>query len=158
MALAESCAAARGTPGGVAPPTHKRSWRDAAAAETDRAIALAEAIAGEASRRVPLAFPDASGLLAGLVKRITHADLATPDGRAVFLAVEHGEIRACSPDQVRRVVEALRDWVGRVFAEHGLEPDTFTIPRRARERAMRRRSSSPRHTPPRVEADALPPF
>jgi hypothetical protein len=142
MALAESSAGARGKP--IRPPQRARSWSQACAAETDRAIALARAIATEASRAFPETFPDPSGLIAGLTRRVTTRDRATPDGRAVFGAIEHDDIGACTPDQVRRIVEGLRSWVGRVFAEHHRTPSTFTIPREAAARASRR---SPAPTP-----------
>jgi len=138
MALAEMSANALGNR--MPKPsmgTGHRSWAEVCAAECDRSIALIFKIASEACARVPGKFHDASGLVAGLVRRITENDGTDGDTRCVYFTGVIEEIHACSPDQVRRVLEALRAWVGRVMHECGVRPISFDAPRSAIARAER---------------------
>lgn len=134
MALAESCAGQRGEH--VPPPRGKRSWREAETNQSSRLKRFAGAICGEAERVLPAHFD--RGLLGATMQHVCGSDTWS---RSVHWATSLG--RELSLDdldagQLYRVVESLKAHVGRVFLEHGLTPQSFAVPRSARQRVATR--------------------
>lgn len=158
MALAESSANARGrTIPGPSLGTGHRTWWDVCGAESDREIAKIRRIAAEACERLPGRFTDPSGIVHGLALRVIAKDdpsvhlnvfalLPPPsplEGEGPAPAGGEGHIdllHQLDPSQVRRVLEALRAWVGRVMHECGVRPLSFEAPRSAVARAARSKS------------------
>lgn len=134
MALAESCAGARGEH--VPPPRGKRSWREAERAGADRMRNLAMEIAAEAAAVLPGRFD--VGLITSTIDHVCAHDpveLRTPEPAHL---VGRGPLWRLDSGQVYRVVESLKAHVGRVFLEHGLTPTSFDVPAAAKRRVATR--------------------
>lgn len=120
MSLAEASARGRGA-GKLMPGPGKphASWADAATFSASREQRLIEAIWREAMTRAPAVF-QAGGLI-GFIERMT-----ARDETAVTLGRLPTTTRELDPGQTYRVLEGLKAWVGRVFAERGITPQSFT--------------------------------
>ena len=129
MSFAEPVARDRGKP--IPPPRQHASWEAAVADKGARQRHKCKAIIEEAVRRVPSRFD--KGLEAYIVGHIYKQD-QSPTG-ARFLEAEPESIDQCDGPTTHRALECLRAFVGREFAKRDLTPETFTIPRRASERA-----------------------
>lgn len=134
MAIAESHAEMNGDQ--VHPPRDKASWKQAASRGRERQIGLATAIADEACDRLPAIFK--RNPLSHAVAHVTKSDCEEFGGRNL------DDIKHCDGGQVYRVVECLRAWVGRYFADAGLTPRSFTQPAEVNRRVARNnRRSAP---------------
>ncbi|MEN0021586.1 MAG: hypothetical protein AAF747_11985 [Planctomycetota bacterium] len=133
MELAEACAAQRGT--AVKPPREVRSWRELVGKQGLPLMRKAETIAREAHERQPKVF--GPKLLDGMIERVTMHDLGE-------FAAPACSLQECDAGQLRRVVEALKQYVGREFARRGLTPGSFEIPPSVLARVKREREAATR--------------
>lgn len=125
MALAESAAEARGER--IYPPKGQPSWRAVADGKRTRTIKLIESIWAEGCARLNAKL-DADGL-DGFVLRMTQRD-QSPCG----VPLAHHRLADCDGGQLYRILEGLKGWIGREFAERGVTPETFTPHWRDRKR------------------------
>lgn len=133
MSFAEPVARDRGKP--LPPPSQHRSWEAAVADKAARQRHKAKAMIAEAIRRVPRGAAGGfdEGLEAYVVEHVYDCDQGATGAR--FMLHRPESIDQCDAPTVHRVIECLRQFVGREFAARGITPETFDIPRSARERA-----------------------
>ncbi|MGV6813701.1 MAG: hypothetical protein ACWA5W_01685 [Phycisphaerales bacterium] len=127
MSFAEPVARHYGKP--ISPPKHYGSWEAAVQDKAGRARHKARKIIAEAIERAPGIFD--AGLESFVVDHVCQHD---PSG---FMSVHPESIDQCDAPTVYRVIECLRAFVGRRFAEIGIEPRSFRPPKSALERAKR---------------------
>lgn len=119
MAVVEAQAAVAGVR--IRAPRECASWRIASQRSHVRALALARAIVREAISRMPERFD--AGLERYIVEHTTGEDPADLVGLARPRTLDE-----CDGGQLRRVIEALRAYVGREFVMAGIEPASFAVP------------------------------
>lgn len=127
MAIAEAQARQRGRE--VRPPREFTSWREAALSSRQQLVNKARCIIAEARERMPAWFDE------GLERYIVEHTTAGDDGELVMVAPK--SLDEVDGGQAHRIVEALRAFVGRKFAEAGITPRTFDIPPAAQRRVPR---------------------
>jgi hypothetical protein len=125
MAIAEAQARQRGRE--IRPPREFASWREAALSSRMQLVNKARCIITEARERMPAWFDE------GLERYIVEHTTAGDDGELVTVAPK--SLDEVDGGQAHRVVEALRAFVGRKFAQGGYTPRTFDIPPGAARRA-----------------------
>lgn len=128
MSFAEPVARSNGQP--IRPPSQYKSWQAAVEDKAGRIRNQAHRIVDEALRSAPAHFDP--GLAAYAVRHVCDHN------KAGFMDVHPETIDQCDAPTLIRVVECLRAFVGRRFAELNIEPTSFRIPRSAIERAERR--------------------
>jgi hypothetical protein len=129
MSFAEPVARDRGRP--LYPPKDHESWE---AVVNDRAQRLrhrARRIIDEAIQKMPHKYD--AGLEEYVIGHVYKCDQSK--GGAQFLEHEPETLEQCDAPTVHRVIECLRQFVGREFAIRGITPSSFDIPRGAQERA-----------------------
>jgi hypothetical protein len=127
MSFAEPVARHNGKP--IHPPRNHDSWDAAVNDKSSRARNMARQIIDEAIERAPVTFD--AGLESYVVDHVCQHD---PSG---FLDVHPESLDGCDAPTVYRVIECLRAFVGRRFAEMGIEPRSFRPPKSALKRAKR---------------------
>ena len=125
MALAESAADGRGET--IYPPKGQPSWQAVADGRRTRTIRLIRSIWTEAREALNKNL-DSDGL-DGFVLRMTQRD-ESPCG----VPLTHHRLDDCDGGQLYRILEGLKGWFGREYAERGIEPETFTLHFRDRKR------------------------
>lgn len=113
MSVVESFASQRNV--AIRPPGQHKSWREAADRGRERQVHLVKQIADEARTRMPDKF--GAGFLAAFITRMTKNDDVC--GQPVDDAVQ------CDACQLYRIIEGLKAWVGREFADRGMTARTF---------------------------------
>lgn len=125
MMLAESCAATRGASDFPSAGGGK-SWAASAADTGTRLRHKAREIWAEAQARMPGRFFGGEDSLNAIVRdRVCKRDT---DEYPDLFGHNPSTLDACDAAQLCRVIELLRNWVGRDFFRGGLTPRTFTIP------------------------------
>lgn len=120
MALAESHAASRGANMRKFPQPAQGTWREKSAAKAERTMRLIEAIAFEAVTELPEKF--LPNFLSGFVQRMTtkdHGEFSSNTSRPE-------SVRDCDEGQLYRILEGLKEWVGREFDRVDRLPSSFS--------------------------------
>lgn len=125
MSFAEPVAREMGKP--LNPPSRYKSWQDAVEDRASRTRRLAYAIVKEACKRAPAQFND--GLEPWVVDHVCGSS------KSGFMDVAPESFDQCDGPTIYRVVECLKAYIGRRFTELGIKPNSFIVPRSARERA-----------------------
>ncbi|PCI10400.1 hypothetical protein COB72_03355 [bacterium] len=128
MSFAEPVARSRGK--SIRPPSKYKSWQAAAEDRAGRMRSHARLIISEATRRAPGMFDE--GLESYVVEHVCSHD------HSGFMESTPESIDQCDPPTIHKVIECLRAYVGRRFVEAGMNAQSFSIPKSARERAARR--------------------